>query len=334
MQRITSTEKELRLLQQIQDAEVQQSVQIDVVRLVDASLISAKAVKDQEFRSFLEWLSTTPYKTHHSRHCRERLSGTAGWLLHNTQYMDWKNESDSSILLMHGLPGCGKTKLTSRVVDAFLHEKQVDPRAAPIAYFYCSDSMKGGDQVDAGEILRSLTRQLAVIDHSARQVHRQALSEYERRCAQADSEGFDVEKLDCRECVDLLSELLRANPAVLVIDGLDEIVDQPSFEREKGPIRQAKYELLKSLARLRDKSASVVKIFLSSREDGKISKWANDHDVTAICVQDAAAEEDMERFVQHCIDTAIAEQDILNGQLSTALRSEMASYLLTHADGM
>jgi hypothetical protein len=246
--------------------------------------------------------------------------------------MDWKDESDSAILWLHGLPGCGKTKLASRVIDAFLDDIQTNPQAVPIAYFYCGDSTNG-DGVDACDVLRSLTRQLAVIDNRARQIHRQALIEYERRCTDADDEGSEVEKLDCSECVDLLSELLLSNPAVLVIDGVDELYDQPGLDKDDSQ-RQTKYELLRSLVKLRDMSASVVKIFLTSREDGQISRWANDHNVKDMHVQHTTARADMENFVKHCIAVSITEHRMLDGQLGASLQASMTAYLLDRADGM
>jgi hypothetical protein len=326
LHRIIETERELNTLQHIVNTETLQNLQLDVVRLVDASLISAKAVRDQEFRSFQAWLSKIPHRKHHQRHSRERLPGTADWVLRSTQYMDWKDQSDSAILWIHGLPGCGKTKLASRVIDAFLDDIRIHAQAVPIAYFYCGDSTNG-DGVDACDVLRSLIRQLAVIDHHSRQIHRQALSEYERKCKDANEEDSEVEKLNCSECVALLAELLRANPAVLVIDGVDEIYAEP-------PPRTTKYELLRSLAKLRDVAASVVKIFLTSREDGQISRWAGDHSVQGMHVRDATVRVDMEHFVKHCIDRSISEHKILDGQLSASLQARITSYLLERADGM
>lgn len=60
----------------------------------------------------LRWISDEPYEKHHIQTKDGVLKGTGKWLLHDLTFMRWKNESASSILWLHGIPGSGKSKLT------------------------------------------------------------------------------------------------------------------------------------------------------------------------------------------------------------------------------
>lgn len=67
-------------------------------------------------------------------------------------------------MLLHGIPGSGKTYLVSAVIYAFLAERSSNALSAPIAYFYCGDSRFGRNWADPDELMRSLTRQFAIVD--------------------------------------------------------------------------------------------------------------------------------------------------------------------------
>ena len=59
----------------------------------------------------LEWLSVIPYHQHHKQAYSEVQQGTGMWFLQDIVYENWKNLPESSLLWLHGPPGCGKSKL-------------------------------------------------------------------------------------------------------------------------------------------------------------------------------------------------------------------------------
>jgi hypothetical protein len=59
----------------------------------------------------LQWISDEPYKQHHEQTRSEVLEGTGMWLLQDPKFQQWKNDSASSVLWLHGIPGSGKSKL-------------------------------------------------------------------------------------------------------------------------------------------------------------------------------------------------------------------------------
>jgi hypothetical protein len=59
----------------------------------------------------LRWISPEPYIEHHEQTKEDVLLGTGKWLLSDPIFKKWKEESVSSILWLHGIPGSGKSKL-------------------------------------------------------------------------------------------------------------------------------------------------------------------------------------------------------------------------------
>ncbi|KAK2769746.1 ankyrin repeat-containing protein [Colletotrichum kahawae] len=62
-------------------------------------------------------ISSIPSRSHHKAARKGRLQGSGKWLLKKPAFVDWRQQSVSSVIWLHGIPGSGKTKLTSLVVD-------------------------------------------------------------------------------------------------------------------------------------------------------------------------------------------------------------------------
>lgn len=66
-------------------------------------------------RNILKWMSDTeniPYMKHHKENRRQILKGTGEWLLTDGIFKEWNDDSASSLLWLHVIPGSGKSKLT------------------------------------------------------------------------------------------------------------------------------------------------------------------------------------------------------------------------------
>ncbi|KAK2804368.1 hypothetical protein FQN50_006659 [Emmonsiellopsis sp. PD_5] len=334
LREIAEEDKEVGNLARIFDTQVRQDIhsevekvrqiletlQSPITRSVDASTVYANTMKEQQFQDLLKWLSPVPFSHHHARHSSERLRDSASWLLGHPRYASWKASSSSSLLLLHGVPGCGKTSLVSAVVDTFLDEKSKNPLAAPVMYFYCGDSRVGRGRADPDEIMRSLTRQLAVIDKTEHKVHEEIQVDYERREALAKLDGFEVPWLRSSDCADLILKILGNNPATIAIDGVDEVE------------QHRRHALLESLIRVRDESSSVIKIFLSSRDDSNI--FARLPDAVMLRVQETNTRQDMELFVKYTVSTAIKNRNLLDGNVPPSLEDDLVRFLLDRAGEM
>lgn len=67
---------------------------------------------EQELRQeVLDWLSTVRYDTHHSIERKDRLDRSGQWMFESSEFRRWNDSAKSCTLWLHGMSGCGKTKL-------------------------------------------------------------------------------------------------------------------------------------------------------------------------------------------------------------------------------
>ncbi len=104
----------------------------------------------------LDWLSSMDYTSQHRDSVSRRQGGTGRWLLDSAEFMAWVS-GESSTLLCWGLPGAGKTILTSLMIDELATKYRKDPDVA-IAHIYLEHRQQDGQKVE--HIFESLLRQL------------------------------------------------------------------------------------------------------------------------------------------------------------------------------
>lgn len=110
-----------------------------------------------ERQSILTWLTPTDYTTQQHDFVSRRQAGTGQWLLDSVEFRAWL-ETDKQILFCPGIPGAGKTILTSIVVEKLTAKFSSDPTIG-IAYIYCN--FRRQDEQKINNLLGSLLKQLA-----------------------------------------------------------------------------------------------------------------------------------------------------------------------------
>ncbi|KAL2841282.1 hypothetical protein BJY01DRAFT_236447 [Aspergillus pseudoustus] len=105
----------------------------------------------------LEWLTPMDYGFQHSDNLSQRQPGTGQWLLDSEEFQRFL-EGGKQTLFCPGIPGAGKTIITSIVVDHLLARFQREATIA-VAYIYCSYQRR--DEQKAEYLLASLLKQLA-----------------------------------------------------------------------------------------------------------------------------------------------------------------------------
>lgn len=200
----------------------------------------------------LRAISTVPYNNHHKTARSGRLEGSGQWLLTKPAFQSWRKDSSSSVLWLHGIPGSGKTKLASLVVDELRNTDN-------LAYFYCMRNPAQPERAQCDKILASLVRQLATLKTDGPLLPAIA-NRYEEAIA-----GFaDFDDMDwtTEESSDMLLELLAEYPAVtLVVDALDEV--NPDDRQE----------LMDVLGLLMQTSPNLLKVIVSSRDNYDIALY-------------------------------------------------------------
>lgn len=104
----------------------------------------------------MEWLSTDDYGAQHSDVLNNRSEGTGKWLLNSKEYQDWLSGSWQT-LFCPGIPGAGKTVITSTVINDLMCRFNDDNKIA-IAFIYCNFRRQDSQSLD--KLLSSLLRQL------------------------------------------------------------------------------------------------------------------------------------------------------------------------------
>ncbi|KAJ6790264.1 hypothetical protein PWT90_06580 [Aphanocladium album] len=104
----------------------------------------------------LRWLTRSDYGDQQSDFLSRRQPGTGQWLLNSPEYNAWLRD-DGQTLFCQGIPGAGKTILTSIVIEDLFSRSQGSVDVG-IAYIYCDFRRTDGQR--AGELLASLLKQL------------------------------------------------------------------------------------------------------------------------------------------------------------------------------
>ena len=111
----------------------------------------------EERRIILNWLTPIDYTTQQNDFVSRREPGTGKWLLDSAEFKAWV-ESEKLTLFCPGIPGAGKTILTSIVVEE-LTTRFRDDQTVGIAYIYCN--FRRQDEQKAEDLLASLLKQLS-----------------------------------------------------------------------------------------------------------------------------------------------------------------------------
>ncbi|KAL8657729.1 MAG: hypothetical protein Q9226_001628 [Calogaya cf. arnoldii] len=269
--------------------------------------------------SILRWLSTINYREHHKTSLSTVMQGSGAWLQRKKEFIDWKTSSTSSILWIHGIPGSGKSKLVSTVIQNLLDAKSQNTATSAFAYFYCTRDEAEKARADPDEIVRAILKQLSCFDAS-QPIHAAVLRELKKRQQDADEDGLDPSRFSLQECIDLVLEIADQLPIVVMVDALDEC----------DPLKR--HGLLHALRYIVQNSNSLVKVIVSSRDDSDIVCRLNH--VPNVYISSDDNGDDVDRYVEQELDKAIDEQRLLQGRVSTSLRQRILDELRSRTHGM
>lgn len=119
-------------------------------------------VTDTQFQKIKQWLAPPDPSTNFNDAKRKRHLGTGAWLLKGSALCEWESCSDGCLLLL-GLSGCGKTVLTSTIMDHLCSKR--NPSDIMLSFDFRDNHKRTLDQ-----LLRSLAFQLYTQPNSSRAV--------------------------------------------------------------------------------------------------------------------------------------------------------------------
>ncbi|KAI1430074.1 hypothetical protein F5Y12DRAFT_793229 [Xylaria sp. FL1777] len=172
--------KELLGYIQPSDVDKEQAVK-DILTGISSTISSIKEnvthtrshLDKKEDLEILDWLSPTDYGPQQTDYLRRRQPGTGQWLLDSVEYQNWIKEPNKT-LYCPGIPGAGKTTMTSIVVED-LEKRLGNKSATAVAYVYCNYNRQGEQTLEG--LLSSLLKQLAesqpALPHSLKELYDQ-----------------------------------------------------------------------------------------------------------------------------------------------------------------
>jgi Cdc6-like AAA superfamily ATPase len=251
---------------------------------------------NHEHGIILDWLTPINYGTQLSDYLARREPGTGEWLQQSKEFQAWLGTGKQT-LFCPGVPGAGKTILTSIVINHLIDRFSTDP-SIRIVYLYCNFKQ----QVKADDLLASLLKQLSQ-ERSSLPDTVKALYECHK------SKGT-------RPLCDEISRALRSVAAMysrvfIVIDGLDEY---------QANVRS---KVLSEVFNLRDEFRA--NLFATSRFIPEIGDKFDGSTLLEI----RATEHDMRRY----LDSHIAELTS-SVDLSSELQEEITTGIIKAVDGM
>ncbi|KFZ23699.1 hypothetical protein V502_01827 [Pseudogymnoascus sp. VKM F-4520 (FW-2644)] len=114
-------------------------------------------LRQHEEQAILEWLTPIYYAPQQRDFISRRQTGTGQWLLDSTEFQSWLT-TEKQTLFCPGIPGSGKTILTSIVIEKLSTQFRND-KSIGIAYLYCN--FRRRDEQKVYDLLAGLLKQLA-----------------------------------------------------------------------------------------------------------------------------------------------------------------------------
>ncbi|KAI4638258.1 hypothetical protein J4E93_010257 [Alternaria ventricosa] len=253
------------------------------------------------------WLSAPDPSINYQKAHNQRQPGTGQWLLQEHEsFRNWKDDA-ASRLWLYGIPGCGKTILSSTVVEHLQHHCGNDKRKVTVYfYFDFNDAQKQIPEL----MLRSLLRQL--LQHTI--TIPDAVDALFSSCGDGQQQPP-------------LHKLLTVAPQVIgqfthvyiVLDALDECAQRPEL-----------MDLLIAVAGLRLDS---VHLLMTSRKERDIETSLETFVVedNMISLQRDVVDEDILRFVQQKLRD---DRQLEKWNRDDEVRQEIETALMRGAQGM
>ncbi|KAG4441376.1 hypothetical protein IFR05_003133 [Cadophora sp. M221] len=242
--------------------------------------------RDRQLQDCVSWLAIDDRGQEDAleKLSQRRQAGTCDWILKSLQLRTWvENQDAEPVLWLKGIPGAGKSVLTSHVIQNLRENLDFTT-----VFFFCDSRT---DKVDlCSQVLRTLILELLRSQHHLTS----HIFEHFARQRQTPSLG-QIKKL--------LPDLLSAVSSVrIVIDGLDECQEKDQKA------------ILTELLSAAKASTSTCKIFVSSRAETFISKALRKRPTISLTEkrEREKVDEDIRDYVRHSL---IALRDTFPGTL-------------------
>ena len=254
------------------------------------------------------WLAGPDPSLNYNRALKKRHGGTGSWLIENEVFRDWKhNSSPGSIVWLYGIPGCGKTILSSTVLEHVLDYYASRPNDAVLYFFFDFNDI---DKQQHEGMICSLLSQLVMQCISIPPV----LEALYSLCIKGGRKPTHEALLKTLHQV-----MTTFDKVFIILDALDECVERPGLLAD-----------IEQLISWRDPN---LRILATSRREKEIedSIMHLTKDENRICIQSASVNADIRAYVH---DQLLSNKKLQRWQNQPKVQMEIEDTLMRKAGGM
>ena len=272
----------------------------DSVADLTASLDAANL--DSLSRQIVTWLAAPDPSSNYNSAREKHHSDTGLWLLDSPAYLKWKNQP-ASLLWLHGKAGCGKTVLSSTIIQDLSEQESGGSRTICL-YFYFDFQVRQKQTFES--CLSSLLVQLISRAPKALVSLKQLIAAHDNGRS-TPSRGSLLEAF--RQAI------ADVGLVYLVLDALDECTNRSI--------------LLQGLEECRRWGLPSLHILTTSRKETDIEDYLIKLAACQVCLEESVVDSDIRSFVQEQI-----QKDSKLLIWPSEIRAEIESTLLEGANGM
>lgn len=222
--------------------------------------------------AILNWLTPKNYSTQLSDYLKRRQEGTGEWLLNSDEFQTWFH-SKKQMLFCPGMPGAGKTILTSVVIDHLQSRFQEDSKIG-IAYFFFDYKRQAEQSID--RVLASFLRQLVASQPSLPEIVHKLYKKHNTQAKRTRPPTAELIQV-------LKSVMMLYSRTFMIVDAIDEC-------NSADCTRQS---IIKCIFQLQSKTEA--NLFITSRYNMEISDGLSKIPTIEI----RASDEDVERYLKN-----------------------------------
>ncbi|KAL9095058.1 MAG: hypothetical protein Q9165_002660 [Trypethelium subeluteriae] len=308
--RVTKTRKAISSI--FKDARVEKitstlGVYIQTLTFYHAAVRSTwNPVKDEKLARIRQWLSAPDPSPNFHKALKLRQADTGLWFQNSDQFIEWKTNPSSSIWL-HGIPGCGKTILSSTIISTVVQQCENDPgKVAAYFYFDFADLQKQKSELMVKSLVTQLLHQCIHMPST--------LDTLFNSC------GKGLSQPSAEALLNVLQQICDGIPATyIILDALDECNDRDELMTTIEKIlgwRLDGLHLLATSRRERDIEASL---------ECLIDKC------NIVPLESEIVNADIRRYVRHRLST---DTKLKKWRKDPEIRTEIEAALMNGAHGM
>ena len=261
---------------------------------------------DDNRKRIHQWLSAPDPWLNYNKALKERQAGTGTWFIESKQYTNWKTNS-GSFLWLHGIPGCGKTILSSTIIEDVLYHCHHDPTMAVIYFYFDFDDV---EKQKYEKMIRSLITQLSLRYKSTPRVLAALFSSCMNGERQPTSDAL----------LTTLQQMIREFDGIFIIlVALDEC--------------EERRELLEDINKIAGWKTEKLHILATSRREKDIEESLDSliNDQGKVCIQSALVNDDIRAYIQKRLQS---DQNLKRWRRKPEVQREIETKLMGKADGM